>query len=75
MFTTGIEPFRVAINGGSRTLHAPADITEYDPNRPRLKRHRSWAGWLLSLRPRFFLSLASGSLRVFVGQDFDAARC
>ena len=65
----------MAINGGSRTLHAPADITEYDPSRPRQERHRSWTGWLLSLRPRLFLSIAGGSLRLFIGQEFDPAHC
>ena len=61
----------MAINGGKGTLHAPADITAYDPSRQeRPKPKRSWTGWLLSLRARVFVSVAGGSFRLGVGHDF-----
>ena len=70
---TGLEPLRVAINGGKDTLHAPADITAYDPSRQCPKVKRTWTTWLMSLRSRVFVSVAGGSFRLGVGPDFDHA--
>ena len=67
----GLEPLRVAINGGKGTLHAPADITAYDPSRQdEPKERRTWTAWLWSLRSRVFVSVAGGSFRLGVGRDF-----
>ena len=67
----GLEPLRVAINGGKDTLHAPADITAYDPSRQAApKARRTWAAWLASLRSRVLVSVAGGSFRLSAGRNF-----
>lgn len=67
----GIEGVRMAINAGAGTLHAPADITAYDPNKARREDHPSILGWLLSLRPRIFFSIGSDVFRLGFGRDFE----
>lgn len=61
----------MAINAGSGTMHAPADITAYDPQKPRQPRHKSMLGWLLSLRPRIMFSFGNDIFRLGFGRDFE----
>ncbi|KAK9909832.1 hypothetical protein WJX75_008162 [Coccomyxa subellipsoidea] len=67
----GIEGVRMAINAGAGTLHAPADITAYDPNKARKEERPSILGWLLLLRPRIFFSIGTDVLRLGFGRDFE----
>ena len=71
MSDAGIEPLRVAINAGSHTRDAPADMLNYDPMRsPREDAPKTTLGWFFSLRPRFLVSVSCDLFRIGYGREF-----
>ena len=61
----------MAINAGSHTRDAPADMLMYDPLESPCQnvRHSAW-GWFLSLQPQLLVSFGCDLLRVGLGRDY-----
>ena len=62
----------MAINAGSHTRDAPADMLMYDPmSSPRQGVRKSTLGWFLSLQPRFLVSVSCELFRLGFGKEYD----
>lgn len=61
----------MAINAGTNTRDAPADMLMYDPmSSPRQEGRKSTLGWFLSLQPRFLVSIGCEFFRLGLGRDY-----
>ena len=62
----------MAINAGSHTRDAPADMLMYDPmSSPRQGGSKSTLGWFWSLQPRFLVSVSCELFRLGFGKEYD----